>query len=114
MLNKCQQDTSSNTKIVTFDLVSHYTNILHDLGLESLKYYRENLHPRFKKEFVIESVEFILKNNTITFDSEFFLETKVLLWTLHLPKPMQQSLWVMLRSNFLNNSKAVFGTLIKE
>ena len=76
-LNKCQRVVSSVTKIVTFDVPKLYVNISHDLGLEPKNYfpttYRENLHPGFKKEFVIESLEFILKNNIITFDSRFFL-----------------------------------------
>ena len=31
---------------------------------------------RFKKEFVLESVNFMLKNNTLTFGSEFYLERR--------------------------------------
>ena len=38
--------------------------------------YQEDLHPRFRKEFVLESANFILKNNTSTFDSEFYLKIK--------------------------------------
>ena len=33
-----------------------------------------DLHPRFKKEFALELANFILKNNTLTFDSEFCLQ----------------------------------------
>ena len=57
-LNKCQWDKSSNTITATFDVVSFYANIWHNLGLEAINYfittYCENLLPRFKKEFVIE------------------------------------------------------------
>ena len=46
-LNKCQRDTNSNSKIVTFDVVSLYTNISHCLGLEAINCfiatYRERL-----------------------------------------------------------------------
>ena len=35
--------------------------------------YQEDLHPRFKKEFVLESTNFILKKNLLTFASEFYL-----------------------------------------
>ena len=38
--------------------------------------YQEDLHPRFRKEFVLESANFILKNNILTFDSEFYLQIK--------------------------------------
>ena len=61
------------------------------MGLEAIDYllttYHENLHPRCKRKFFIESVEFVFKNNTMTFDSEFFLQTKgtamctVFVWT---------------------------------
>ena len=56
------------------------TSIPHGFTLEALDYflteYQEDLHPRFKKEFVLESANFILKNNTLTFDSEFYLQIK--------------------------------------
>ena len=38
--------------------------------------YQEDLHPRFRKEFVLESAIVIVKNNTLTFDSEFYLQIK--------------------------------------
>ena len=57
-----------------------YTSILQKFGLEALDYfltkYQEDLHPRFRKSFVLESANIILKNNTLTFDSEFYLQIK--------------------------------------
>ena len=51
-----------------------------EFGLEAIDYiltkYQEYLHPRFRKEFVLELENFILKNNTLTFDSEFYLQIK--------------------------------------
>ena len=38
--------------------------------------YQEDLHPRFKKEFVLESANFTVKNNTLIFNSEFYLQIK--------------------------------------
>ena len=38
--------------------------------------YKEELHPRFKKEFALESANFIAKNNMLRFDSEFYLHVK--------------------------------------
>ena len=65
-------------KTVTFDVISLYTSILHEFGLEARDYfltkYQKDLHPRFRKEFVLESTNFVLKNNTLTFDSEFYLK----------------------------------------
>ena len=70
-----------NTEIVVLDVISLYTSIPHEFGLEAIDYfltkYQENLHPRFRKKFVLESANFILKNNTLTFDSEFCLQVKV-------------------------------------
>ena len=69
-----------DTEIVTFDVISLYTSIPHKFGLEAINYfltkYQEDLHAIFKKEFVLESANFILKNNTLTFDSEFYLQMK--------------------------------------
>ena len=65
------------TEIVTFDVVSSHTSISHEFGLETLEYflsiYQEDLYPRFKKEFALKSANFIIKRNTLTLDSEFYL-----------------------------------------
>ena len=54
-----------DTEIVTFDVISWYSSILHKFGLEAIDYfltkYQEDLHPRFKKEFVLELGNFFLK-----------------------------------------------------
>ena len=79
-LSKCSRDVDENTEIVTFGVISSYISIPHEFGLEAIDYfltkYGEGLHPRFRKEFVLESANFILKNNTLTFDSEFYLKIK--------------------------------------
>ena len=79
-LPKCPRDVNENTEIVTFDVISLYTSIPHEFGLEAIDYflnkYQEDLQPRSRKEFVLESANFILKNNTLTFDSEFYLQIK--------------------------------------
>ena len=36
----------------------------------------KSLHPRFTKEFVLESVKFILENNNLNFDKEYFNQIK--------------------------------------
>ena len=63
--------------MVTLNLASLYTDVPHDLGTEAANYsittYRESLYLRFKKEFAIESVEFILKNNAMAFNFGVFL-----------------------------------------
>ena len=53
-------------------MVSLYTNIPHKLGVEAINHYinkyRENIPKRFTKEFIIESVLFVLNNNNFFFD----------------------------------------------
>ena len=79
-LNKFPRDVDEDTEIVTFDVISLYTNIPHEFDLEAIDYflikYQEDLHPRFRKAFVLESANFILKNNTLTFDCGFYLQIK--------------------------------------
>ena len=58
------------------DIESLYTSIPTELGLETIEYWimrKRNLIPqRFTKEFILESIEFILKNNNFSFDSKIF------------------------------------------
>ena len=79
-LNKCQREVDINTKIATFDVVSLYTNIPHEFGLEALDYYLtnypEDLNPKFNKNFVLEAADFILKNNICFFDKVYYLQIK--------------------------------------
>ena len=79
-LNKCPADIDEDTEIVTCDLISVYTRVSHEFGLEAIDYfltkYQEDLHPRFRKEFVLQSANILLKNNTLTFDSHFYLQIK--------------------------------------
>ena len=60
------------------NIISFYTTISHEFGLEAIDYFltktQEDLHPRFKTNFFLESTDFILKNNMLTFDSEFYLQ----------------------------------------
>ena len=66
--------------ILTFNIVGLYSNISHENTLEAIKYWldkcSESLHPRVFKEFVLESVKFILENNSINFDNEYFNQIK--------------------------------------
>ena len=58
------------------DIESLYTSIPTKLGLEAIKYWimrKQSLIPRcFPKEFILESIEFILKSNIFLFDSKMF------------------------------------------
>ena len=77
-LNKCDRNTNRSTVIATFDVVGLYTNIPHTFGMDAVRYfllkYKEDIHPRFTIPFILESIDFILKNNTCVFDNEYFLQ----------------------------------------
>ena len=66
------------TVIATFDVVGLYTNIPHTFGMEAVSYfllkYKEDIHLRFNIPFILESIDFILQNNTCVFDNEYFLQ----------------------------------------
>ena len=67
-------------------------NIPHEYDLEVIEYwldkFPESFHSRFPKEFVLESVKFILENNNLNFDNEYF-NSKVQQWVPYLPQPTQ-------------------------
>ena len=54
------------------DIESLYTSIPSEIGLEAMEYWimrKRNLIPQcFTKNFILESTEFILKNNNFLFD----------------------------------------------
>ena len=58
------------------DITSLYTSITHELGIEAISYWltkRQDLIPeRFSKEFIIESLNLILKNNNFIFDDQLY------------------------------------------
>ena len=58
------------------DIKSLYTSIPTELGLEAIEYWimrkRYFIPQCFTKEFILESIEFILKNNSFLFDSKMF------------------------------------------
>ena len=47
--------------------------------------YQEDLHTRFRKEFLLESENFVLKNNTLTFDSVSKRQRQQCVQCSHLP-----------------------------
>ena len=73
---KCRRTCNSNTNLVSFDVKSLYTSIPHELGVTAIKYWLnkhpELLHQRFNKDFVIEALLFVLKNNNFLFNNEYF------------------------------------------
>ena len=79
-LSKCSRENYGDTLLVTFDVVNSYTNIPHTFGLEALDYWLENhpesLHARFNKEFALKCTKFILQNNNMKFNNEYYNQIK--------------------------------------
>ena len=79
-LNHLPDSIELNTKLVSFDVVSLYTNIPVDLGIEAVKYWidqhPEILHDRFERDFVLEGLRIILQNNTFNFGKKHLLQIK--------------------------------------
>ena len=69
-----------NTLLVSFDIVSLYTNISHDLGIKAinswLTKYPELIHERFSKEFILESIKIILENNKFYFNDKMYTSSR--------------------------------------
>ena len=63
-------------ELLTCDIVSLYTSIPHDLGVTAISYwidtYRSQVPKRFTKEFIIDTIIFILNNNNFKFDSHMW------------------------------------------
>ena len=60
----------------TCDIISLYTSISHALGVEAIDYwlreYRDWVPKRFTRDFIIESILFILENNNFYFDGQYY------------------------------------------
>ena len=71
-INRLPRTVDFECDIYSIDIVSLYTNIPHTLGLEAIEHYidkfRDMIPHRFTKEFILESVKFVLTNNNFFFD----------------------------------------------
>ena len=67
---------SSKVKLLSCDIVSLYSSIPTELGLEALEYWidmlRHKIAPRFSKQFILELAKFVLSNNYCLFGTEMF------------------------------------------
>lgn len=79
-LRQLPRTTDENTILVSFDVESLYSNICHELGLEAIKYWLDlfqgELKSRFKPDFILDAINFIIKTNTFQFNNEFYLQIK--------------------------------------
>ena len=78
-LKTCKRNVTDDTVLVTFDVCSLYTNIPHEFGLKAIEYSvsnnRQSIYPRFTTQVIVEAASFILRNNSMTFDEMFYLQT---------------------------------------
>ena len=66
-----------DSTFISLDVTSLYTNITHDSGIEAIAYWIENyptylIDTCFTKEFIIEGLRLVLKNNYFKFDNKIF------------------------------------------
>ena len=75
-LNHLPETTDENAFLVSFDVVSLYTSIPHELGLTAIEYWIDNftnsITRPFSKELIIESITIVLKENTFHFDDQLY------------------------------------------
>lgn len=75
-LNKLAREVPEQSILVTLDVVSLYSKIPHQLGLEALKYwtskYPNDIHQRFTQDFIMTGAKYILENNTFEFNEIHF------------------------------------------
>lgn len=79
-LNFVPKTVPVHTILVSFDVVSLYSNIPHSLGIKSIVYWLDR-HPelipnRFSKEFILEGLSIILENNNFSFNGSYYNQTK--------------------------------------
>ena len=79
-LDKIPKDIQENTVLVSFDLVSLYASIPHDLGLEAINYWLENyvasLSQQIPKDFILKAISIVLKENTFQFDGKNYKQVQ--------------------------------------
>ena len=79
-LNHLPTTVSPDSELITFDVVSLYTNIPHELGLTAVSYWLEKhseaILPRISKDFILDSLQLILQSNVFYFDSKYYIQKK--------------------------------------
>ena len=75
-LNYLPDEIDEHTLLVSFDVVSLYSSIPHDLGLTAIEYWIDNyatsLPRSFSKEFILEAITLVLKENAFTSDNKYY------------------------------------------
>ena len=75
-----QKKVSKHTQLVSFDTVSLYSNIPHDLSLEAISFwldkYPELIANRYNKTSIIEALKIVLENNVFSLNNNYFKQIK--------------------------------------
>jgi hypothetical protein len=83
-LNHLPTTVNPNSELISFDVVSLYANILHDLGISAITFWLENkrniVQHRFSKEFILETMKIILERNVFYFDGKFYRQKRGTQW----------------------------------
>lgn len=78
-LRKLPQEFEQEVELYSCDIISLYTSIPHELGLEALTYWinkRHDLIPeRLSCDFIVNAAKFILENNNFLFDGTLYKQT---------------------------------------
>ena len=79
-LNFIPKKVSEHTQLVSFDIVSLYSNIPHDLGLEAISFwldkFPELIANRYNKAFITDALKIVLENNIFSFNNNYFKQIK--------------------------------------
>ncbi|XP_071171038.1 uncharacterized protein [Mytilus edulis] len=79
-LNYIPDRVPLDTILVSFDVISLYTNIPHELGLKAVQYwlekYLDEIPERFSNDFIIKGLKLILENNYFQFNDTYYLQIK--------------------------------------
>ena len=79
-LQSLPETVSEGSKLLTFDVVSLYTNIPHDLGLKAVEYWMDTaqnyVNNRFTKPFILSSLKIILERNVFYFNDQNYIQIK--------------------------------------
>ena len=96
-LNKLPTQTESDSILVTYDVTSLYSVIPHNLGLEAVAYwydrYKDALPRDVSKEMIIEGLEIVLKNNTLSLMAKYFFKREAQQWGQRWLPRMPPSSW---------------------
>ena len=71
---------TEDTILVSFDVISLYTSIPHELGLKAIEHFLDNfpttLQRPFSKEFILKAISIVLKENTFKFDGKNYKQVQ--------------------------------------